>query len=211
MAIRKTPVTTTDDTDLFAALETDPKARAAWLEADTARNAAELMRDARKRRGLTQAAMAKAMNVSQARISQVESGKIEDMPPLEFLARYLDACGETLSLASDAAAPAVKAAPTKLMKRAFSGSVRPRLSVFRSSRKVYAQIIDDTRVVLKVNEAATKSQIKEAVERLLNLKVKSVNTLLPGKKPRTQKEKASTKRATLTFQTGQTIDLAGKH
>ncbi|MBI3704467.1 MAG: hypothetical protein HY244_11635 [Rhizobiales bacterium] len=37
-------------------------------------------------------------------MSQVESGKVEDIPPLEFLARYIDACGDTLTLSTHAAA-----------------------------------------------------------------------------------------------------------
>ncbi len=104
MASRKTALANFADPDIGALLDSDPQARAAWLEVDAARNAARLMREARQRRGLSQAAVAKALGVSQARISQVESGKIEDIPPLEFLARYIDACGDTLTLSTHAAA-----------------------------------------------------------------------------------------------------------
>ncbi len=67
------------------------------------------------------------------------------------------------------------------------------------------------KVVFKVALKATKPQIKEAVERLFDVKVKSVNTLhrrgkwkvFKGRVGRT----SDTKRAVVTLQEGQTIDV----
>jgi len=83
-------------------INTDPKARAAWIEVAAARMAARLLRDARERKGLSQAAVARALGVSQARISQVESGRVDDIPPLDLMMRFIDACGDELRLATAA-------------------------------------------------------------------------------------------------------------
>ena len=67
------------------------------------------------------------------------------------------------------------------------------------------------KVTFKVAKHATKPQIKEAVEKLFDVKVKSVNTLhrrgkwkiFKGRVGRT----SDTKRAVVTLQEGQTIDV----
>lgn len=210
MATRKEPLAEPADTDLFAAIDSDPKSRGAWIEADTARNSGRLMREARQRKGLNQAAVAKALGVSQARISQVESGKVEDMPPLEFLARYLDACGERLSLVSEPTeTPRIEEAARPARRKA--GILRPPripIPAFKAPKHVYAQVIDDSRVVLEVRKAATKSQIKEAVEKLFDVKVKTVNTLF-HKRPSGARKLRETKTATLTLKTSPASDAAG--
>ena len=70
---------------------------------------------------------------------------------------------------------------------------------------------EHNKVVFKVRKTATKPQIKEAVEKLFDVKVKSVNTLhrrgkwkiFKGRVGRT----SDTKRAVVTLQEGQTIDV----
>ena len=68
-----------------------------------------------------------------------------------------------------------------------------------------------SQVTFKVAKDATKPEIKEAVEKLFNVKVKSVNTLvqkgkvkrfrgMPGRRP-------DTKKAMVTLEEGQTIDV----
>jgi large subunit ribosomal protein L23 len=58
---------------------------------------------------------------------------------------------------------------------------------------------------------ATKPQIKEAVEKLFDVKVKSVNTLRRKGKQRVFKGRygrtSDTKRAIVTLEEGQTIDV----
>ncbi|WP_436204103.1 DNA-directed RNA polymerase subunit alpha C-terminal domain-containing protein [Astrobacterium formosum] len=93
-------VTDTTLSDLLSGLAKDPKARVAWLEVDTARTAAKLLRDARRRSGLRQVDLERLLGVSQARISQVESGRVDDMPSLDFMVRFLDACGQELVLST---------------------------------------------------------------------------------------------------------------
>jgi large subunit ribosomal protein L23 len=67
------------------------------------------------------------------------------------------------------------------------------------------------KVVFKVAMTATKLQIKEAVEKLFDVKVKSVNTLLRKGKMRVFKGRygrtSDTKRAIVTLEEGQTIDV----
>jgi large subunit ribosomal protein L23 len=70
---------------------------------------------------------------------------------------------------------------------------------------------EHSKVIFKVALTATKPQIKEAVERLFDVKVKSVNTLRRKGKWRTFKgrlgQQSTTKRAVVTLEEGQTIDV----
>jgi len=67
------------------------------------------------------------------------------------------------------------------------------------------------KVVFKVARTATKPQIKEAVEKLFDVKVKSVNTLRRPGKWRTFRGRygctSDSKRAVVTLEEGQTIDV----
>ena len=67
------------------------------------------------------------------------------------------------------------------------------------------------KVVFKVARSATKPQIKEAVEKLFDVKVKSVNTLVRKGKIKAFRNKAArlqdTKRAVVTLEEGHTIDV----
>jgi large subunit ribosomal protein L23 len=67
------------------------------------------------------------------------------------------------------------------------------------------------KVVFKVARDATKPQIKEAVEKLFDVKVKKVNTLVRKGKIRVFKgrpgEQQATKRATVTLEEGHRIDV----
>jgi len=72
------------------------------------------MRNARKRSGLSQDEVAHTLNISQARVSQVESGRVDDIPSLELLTRFLDACGQTLVLSTaDSGPQSAEAEPRK--------------------------------------------------------------------------------------------------
>ena len=70
---------------------------------------------------------------------------------------------------------------------------------------------EHSKVVFKVTLAATKPQIKEAVEKLFDVKVKSVNTLRRRGKWRTFRGRhgrtSDIKRAVVTLEEGQTIDV----
>ena len=67
------------------------------------------------------------------------------------------------------------------------------------------------KVTFKVARNATKPQIKEAVEKLFDVKVKSVNTLIRKGKIRTFKgkrgETSDVKRAIVTLEEGHRIDV----
>ncbi len=67
------------------------------------------------------------------------------------------------------------------------------------------------KVVFKVAMTATKPQIKEAVEKLFDVKVKSVNTLVRGGKWKIFKgrrgQQSDSKRAIVTLEEGQKIDV----
>jgi large subunit ribosomal protein L23 len=70
---------------------------------------------------------------------------------------------------------------------------------------------EHNKVVFKVAMTATKPQIKEAVEKLFDVKVKSVNTLHRRGKLKVFKgrvgRQSDTKRAIVTLEEGQRIDV----
>ncbi len=70
---------------------------------------------------------------------------------------------------------------------------------------------EHSKVVFKVARTATKPQIKEAVEKLFDVKVKKVNTLVRKGKTKIFKgrpgELQNTKRAIVTLEEGHTIDV----
>ena len=70
---------------------------------------------------------------------------------------------------------------------------------------------EHNKVLFKVASKATKPQIKEAVEKLFDVKVKSVNTLIRKGKIRIFKgrpgELQNTKRAVVTLEEGHRIDV----
>jgi len=70
---------------------------------------------------------------------------------------------------------------------------------------------EQNKVVFKVRPDATKPQIKEAVERLFDVKVKSVNTLVTKGKVKmfrgTRGQRSDVKKAVVTLQEGQSIDI----
>jgi large subunit ribosomal protein L23 len=70
---------------------------------------------------------------------------------------------------------------------------------------------DQNKVVFKVRPDATKPQIKEAVEKLFDVKVKSVNTLVTKGKVKmfrgTRGQRSDVKKAVVTLAEGQTIDV----
>ena len=70
---------------------------------------------------------------------------------------------------------------------------------------------EKNQVVFKVARNATKPEIKEAVEKLFDVKVKAVNTLVRKGKTRTFKgtvgQQSDVKKAIVTLAAGQTIDI----
>jgi large subunit ribosomal protein L23 len=70
---------------------------------------------------------------------------------------------------------------------------------------------EHNKVVFKVRKNATKPQIKEAVEKLFDVKVKRVNTLIRGGKWKTFRNKlgqqSDVKRAIVTLEEGHRIDV----
>lgn len=70
---------------------------------------------------------------------------------------------------------------------------------------------EQNKVLFKVSREATKPQIKAAIERLFDVKVESVNTILRKGKRKTFKGtrgvQSDVKRAVVTLAEGQTIDV----
>jgi large subunit ribosomal protein L23 len=70
---------------------------------------------------------------------------------------------------------------------------------------------EHNKVMFKVRKNATKPQIKEAIEKLFDVKVKSVNTLIRGGKWKTFRNKigrqSDVKRAIITLEEGHRIDV----
>lgn len=91
-----------DESRLLREIEADPDFRAPVLRIRAARQTATLLRTLRGDAGLTQRELARRLGVSQARISQVESGDIDHLPSLDFIHLFADACGQRLTLSSEA-------------------------------------------------------------------------------------------------------------
>jgi large subunit ribosomal protein L23 len=70
---------------------------------------------------------------------------------------------------------------------------------------------EHNKVMFKVRKTATKPQIKEAVEKLFGVKVKSVNTLIRGGKVKAFRgrigQQSDSKRAIVTLEEGHRIDV----
>lgn len=70
---------------------------------------------------------------------------------------------------------------------------------------------EHNKVMFKVRKTATKPQIKEAVEKLFDVKVKSVNTLIRGGKVKVFRgrigQQSDSKRAIVTLEEGHRIDV----
>jgi large subunit ribosomal protein L23 len=70
---------------------------------------------------------------------------------------------------------------------------------------------EQNKVVFKVKSDATKPQIKAAVEKLFDVKVKSVNTLVTKGKVKLFRgmrgQRSDVKKAVVTLEEGQTIDI----
>ena len=73
---------------------------------------------------------------------------------------------------------------------------------------------EHSQVVFKVALSATKPEIKEAVERLFNVKVVAVNTLIRKGKTKRFKgvkgQQSDFKKAIVTLQEGQAIDITAR-
>ena len=78
----------------------DPARRAAARKIRNARDIGCHLAQMRKQRGMTQAEVARAMGVSQARVSRMEHGDIERMQ-VESIAAYVAAIGGHLRLVAD--------------------------------------------------------------------------------------------------------------
>ncbi|EKF20679.1 helix-turn-helix transcriptional regulator [Nitratireductor pacificus] len=81
-------------------IERDPALRLARARAKAARQIAGLLTGMRKDAGLTQAEVAARIGVTQARISQVESGLIDHAPSVDFAFVYAAACDRTIELSA---------------------------------------------------------------------------------------------------------------
>ena len=70
---------------------------------------------------------------------------------------------------------------------------------------------EQNKVVFRVRSDATKPQIKEAVEKLFDVKVKSVNTLVTKGKVKMFRgirgQRSDVKKAVVTLEEGQAIDV----
>ena len=73
---------------------------------------------------------------------------------------------------------------------------------------------EHSQVVFKVAMSATKPEIKEAVERLFNVKVVAVNTLIRKGKTKRFKgvkgQQSDFKKAIVTLEEGQAIDITAR-
>src|SRR5262245_35494169 len=76
----------------------NPRVARAKAVVELINQAATLLRDFRKERGLTQDEMATKLGISQPRVAQLESGKPGNAPSLEQLAEFAFHCGYSLAI-----------------------------------------------------------------------------------------------------------------
>lgn len=86
--------------ELLQSVEDDPGLRLARIRAGAARRISSLLASMRADAGLTQAELGRRLGVSQARISQIESGLTDTTPALDFAFAYADACGRTMDISA---------------------------------------------------------------------------------------------------------------
>lgn len=70
---------------------------------DLVRKAGDMLEQMRERKQLTQEQLAKKLDMTPGRISQLESGTLRDAPSLKNLARFAAACGETIDVMASGA------------------------------------------------------------------------------------------------------------
>lgn len=67
----------------------------------------------------------------------------------------------------------------RIRKKIFGTSERPRLSVFRSEKHIYAQIIDDTKGITLVSASTAEKALKENLKKTWNIEAaKEVGKLI---------------------------------
>lgn len=84
--------------DLTDLTKSNPAVARAKAVVDVVNQAAGVLRGWRTKHGLSQAAMAEKLDVSQPRIAQLESGKPGNSPSLEQIAEYAHHLGETVTV-----------------------------------------------------------------------------------------------------------------
>jgi transcriptional regulator with XRE-family HTH domain len=88
--------------DLTDLAKSNPAVARAKAVVDVVNQAAGVLRNWRSKHGLSQAAMAEKLGVSQPRIAQLESGKPGNSPSLEQIAEYAHHLGETVTVRDQA-------------------------------------------------------------------------------------------------------------
>lgn len=79
-------------------LKERPEFRFAFPVAEVAKRAGEVLREMRLASGKKQGDIAKELEISQPRMSQIESGKVEHLPPLALMAKYAEVCGDSICI-----------------------------------------------------------------------------------------------------------------
>ncbi len=107
---------------------------------------------------------------------------------------------------SDVAASTAKPRGVKLSREAMYTIIRSPVITEKAT-----MASEHNKVVFKVRKNATKPQIKEAVEKLFDVKVKSVNTLVRKGKTKVFRgqfgSQSDVKRAIVTLEEGHRIDV----
>jgi transcriptional regulator with XRE-family HTH domain len=81
-------------------LRTADKFRSAFAVATIAERAGEVLRHLRETARQSQSEIGRRLRLSQGRMSQIESGKVESIPSLSLMARYANACDDGIYLGS---------------------------------------------------------------------------------------------------------------
>ena len=105
--------------------------------------AAELLRRARRRAGLSQRALAASTGVAQPTIARIEAGRAD--PRVATLARLLQACGETLGV-TVVAPPSGQGVDRSMMRELLALTPRERLQTLVDEAAVHEQLLRARRI-----------------------------------------------------------------
>jgi transcriptional regulator with XRE-family HTH domain len=89
--------------DLNERLSTDEDLGESFAIVDLVRQAGDVLTGMRERAGLTQTELADKLGITPGRVWQLESGTLRHAPSLKSIARWAQACGESVQLQTSGA------------------------------------------------------------------------------------------------------------
>ena len=113
--------------DYVKEIKERPEFRFAFPVAEIARSAGEVLRRLRTASDKTQEEIAKELDMSQPRVSQIESGNVEHLPSLALMVKYAEICGDSICVLPESEYKALVAAASRKRRRFIRPKKHPML------------------------------------------------------------------------------------